>query len=80
MTGRDLIIYILQKGLEDELVYEDGRLLGFMTAMEAAVKFEVGVKTIHVWVDVDMLEGVKIGNVLYIPANAERPNLNDRKE
>ena len=60
MTGLDLIIYILQKGLEDELVYEDGRLLGFMTAMEAAVKFEVGVKT--------------------IPANAERPNLNDRKE
>ena len=77
MTGRDLIIYIMQHSLEDELVYEDGKLLGFMTAMEAAVKFDVGVNTIHVWYDVGMLDGFKIGNILYIPGIAKRPNLRD---
>ncbi len=77
MTGRDLIIYILQNGLEDEPVYENGNLLGFMTAIEAAVKFEVGLNTIHVWFDVGILKGVKIGETLYIPVNTERPNLRD---
>ena len=80
MTGRDLIVYILQNGLEDLPVYEGGKLLGFMTAMDAAIKFEVGLNTIYVWHDVGILEGVKIGDVLYIPANIERPNLNNRKE
>ena len=77
MTGRDLIVYILQNGLEDEPVYKNGNLLGFMTAIEAAVKFEVGLNTIYVWFDVGMLEGVKIGEALYIPANTERPNLHN---
>ena len=39
MTGRDLIIYILENNLENEPVYKDGRLLGFLTVTEAAVEF-----------------------------------------
>lgn len=77
MTGRDLIVYILQNGLEDEPVYDGGILLGFMTAIEAAVKFEVGLNTIYVWHEEGMLDGIKIGEKLYIPANAERPKLHD---
>lgn len=73
MTGRDLILYILQNGLEDEPVFEDGIFLGFMNEMEAAVKFDVGVATISVWYHSGTLPGIRIGNSIYIPANAERP-------
>lgn len=79
MTGRDLIIYILQNGLEDEPVYENGKLLGFMNEMEAAIKFGVTTATIRAWVSMKMLDGVWIGHSLYIPANAENPMKNGDK-
>ncbi len=74
MTGRDLIIYILENGLEDKPVFEDGRLLGFMTAMETAVKFDVGLATVYIWASMDVLPSVRIGEDLYIYANAQKPN------
>lgn len=73
MTGRDLIIYIIQNGLENEPVYEDGKILGFMNELEAAVKFNVSAATIRVWIGLKMLDGVLIGGIWYIPANAENP-------
>lgn len=73
MTGRDLIIYILQNGLEDEEVFKDDKILGFMTVMEAAVKFNVGISTVRAWIHTEQLEGIRIGNEIYIPANADSP-------
>lgn len=75
-TGRDWIIYILANGLENEPIFKDGRLLGFMTEVEAAIKFDVGPATIRVWVTEGYLPSIRIGNVYYIPANAERSNIN----
>lgn len=71
MTGRDLIIYILSNGLEDEPIFKDGKVLGFMTEVEAALKFNVGIATIRVWCDCNMIDHVLIGKELYIPVNAE---------
>lgn len=71
MTGRDLIIYILQNNLEDTPVFEDGKLLGFMTIEEAAVKFGYGPETIKVWVQLNYISCLKIGNVILIPIDAE---------
>lgn len=73
MTGRELIIYILENHLEDKQVFEDGKLLGFMTAMEAATKFEVGLATVYVWANQGELPGVRIGDDLYIYVNAQHP-------
>lgn len=73
MKGRDLILYILANGLEDEPVFENGRLLGFMTIDEAALKFEVGAATVRVWINEGMLYGIKIGEEIYIPADSEKP-------
>lgn len=73
MTGRDLIIYILQNDLENEPLYEDGKILGFMNELEAAIKFGVSTATVRTWVKLRHLDGVFIGNVLYIPANAKDP-------
>lgn len=71
MTGRDLIIYILQNHLEDEPIYKDGSFLGFMTDSDTAIKFDVGIATIRACVKEGILDGVYIGDKLYIPSNAQ---------
>lgn len=73
MTGRDLIMYILSNQLEDDEVFKDGRLLGFMTVEEAASKMYVGVSTIEVWLALGYLKGVRIGDAFYIPADSKSP-------
>ena len=79
-------MYILNNSLEDEPVYdkETNRVLGFMTMTEAAMKFEVGVSTIIAWVELGKLDGVTIGNKIYIPVNAyvkpDKEGGNDGKE
>lgn len=73
MTGRDLIIYILENGLEDEPIYQDGKLLGFLTEAEAAALFGVGPATIRVWIEREQLEAIKIADNWYIPKHAKNP-------
>lgn len=72
MTGRDLIIYILQNNLEDEPIFENGNLIGFMDSDEAALKFNVGSATIEIWCLTGMLPSIMIGDRFYIPVNAKR--------
>ena len=66
MTGRELIIYILENNLEDEEIFKDGKPIGFMTDAEAAVKLQTGVRTIQVMYEMGKLNGVKIGDKIYI--------------
>ena len=76
MTGRDLIIYILQNNLEDTPIFKDGKLLGFMNVEEAAVKYEVGVATVKLWFRLGMLPAIVIGEEIYIPADTNKPKTN----
>lgn len=69
MTGRELIVYILENGLEDEPVFENGKFIGFVTAEQAAVKKHVGVATIEAWIDLRIVDGVDVKAGTYIPAN-----------
>lgn len=69
MTGRDMILYILENGLEDDPIVTNGKIIGFLTIGEAAQKMGVGTATILTLTRLGKLESVKIGNVLYIPAN-----------
>lgn len=73
MTGRELILYILENHLENEPIYKDGKLLGYMTEVEAAEKFGVGLSTIKVWVNQELLQGILIGATIYIPENSKNP-------
>lgn len=69
MTGRELIIYILENDLENEPVFQDDKLIGFLSEREAAVKLNVGIETIRTMIELNVLEGISIGNTFYIPAN-----------
>lgn len=73
MTGRDLILYILENNLENEPVVKDGIFIGLMSEEEAAAKFDVGVSTIRVYNTLKMLDGIEINGRLYFLRNAKDP-------
>jgi hypothetical protein len=73
MTGKELILYILQNDLENEVVIDNGIFIGFMTEEEAAVKFGVGVATVRAWYACKMLKGVKTGERIYFLRNVPDP-------
>jgi len=60
MTGRELIIYILENNLEDT------KLLGLLTVEEAAVKYGVGPATVKGWYEIGLVKGIKVGDKLFI--------------
>lgn len=73
MTGRDLILYILANGLENEPVFKNGKFIGFVTTGEAAAKMDVGIATIHALIKEKRLDGVFVSEGLYVPANFKSP-------
>ena len=75
MTGKELILYILQNNLENTIVLEDGFFVGFMTEEEAAVKFGVGTAQIRAWYHCKMLKGTKIGDSLYFRKDIADPRI-----
>lgn len=73
MTGRDLIVFIMQNKLEDTVVCE------LMNETEAAAKFDVGVATIRVWYEYGYITGgFDIGGTLYLLKDTPDPR--NRKE
>lgn len=80
MTGKDLILYILQNNLENEVVIKDGIFVWLMTEEEAAVKFNVGVSTVRAWYICGMAKGTQIGDHLYFLRNMDDPRKDDKHE
>lgn len=75
MTGKELILYILQNDLEDVDVFEDGFFIGFMSEGEAAVKFGVGMATVRAWYHDGKLKGIPIGDSLYFLKDTADPRI-----
>lgn len=73
MTGRDLILYILANGLEDEPVFKNGKFIGFVTPMEVAVKAGVGSATVYAWMHQGRIPSEAVYEGIYIPANYQAP-------
>lgn len=75
LTAKEWMVYILQNELEDEPLFKDGKLLGFLTIEEAAAKFDVGVATVQLWIKDYGLPAMTIGNQVFIPMSAQRPSV-----
>lgn len=73
MLGRDLINYIIQNNLLDTPLFENGKMLGFMSDEEAGAKFGVGASTVRVWINQGKLEGIRVNGTVYIPYNSKDP-------
>ncbi len=67
MSGKELILYILLNDLEDEQIDKDGKLLGFITVEEAAIKHNVGTATVKAWIDLGRLPSITIGDTILVP-------------
>lgn len=86
MTGRDLILYILTNGLEDEPIFDSNTIfmenLGFMPMDEVAVRMNVGFSTVIAWMQKGVLNGYNINNALYVEVNSVQALLDktERKE
>ena len=80
MTGKELILYILQNNLEDTVVLDGCVFLGFITEDEMAVKFDVGVETVRAWYQCRMIEGSKIGDSLYFRKDIADPRITKQTE
>lgn len=66
MTGRELIIYILENHLEDEEVLLDGRLVGYISVEEAAIKWGVGVQTVYAYILTEMVDYIRVGETCLV--------------
>lgn len=73
MTGRDLIIYILENGLEDKELFNDGLSTLFISTEEAAVKWGCGSATVKALIDIGKVKGIKTSSVYYVLANEPNP-------
>lgn len=67
MTGKELILYILLSDLEDEEIDKDGKLVGFITVEEMALKRGVGVETVRTWIKLGQIKSITIGGLTMIP-------------
>lgn len=73
MTGKELILYILQNDLENEEVISENGFLLFMDEKEAAAKFNVGIGTIETWYQLGMIKGFEFGDSIVFLSNTEDP-------
>lgn len=79
MTGRELILYILENGLENEEVFRDNKLMGFISAEELAAKMEVGPATVRTWIRLHNVEVLRAADTIYIPITYVK-NKKERKD
>lgn len=70
MTGRELIVYILQHGLEDEPVIKDNQIAGYISIEDFAKHGIVGIETVKTWIKLGMLDSVQIGNTIFVPIDS----------
>lgn len=73
MTGRDLILYILKNGLEDEPVFKNGKFIGFLSTSEVAAQNNVGIATVYAWIHQGLLDSAVVSEGIYIPADFKSP-------
>lgn len=60
MTGRELIIYILQNNLEDE------NIIDTESAEEVALRYGVGISTVKAWYEIGQINGIKVNDTLHL--------------
>lgn len=73
MTGKELMLYILENDLLDEEIIQDCVPIFLMSIEEAAAKFNVGPSTIQAWTLDEKIKYEYINDRVYIYCNATDP-------
>lgn len=68
MTGRELIMYILENHLEDEPVFQNGTFVGYVSDVKFAEILGVGVATVRAWIMIGRIkDAIMIGDTMFVP-------------
>ena len=69
MTGRELIMYILENHLEDEPVFRNGTFGCYVSDVKFAEMLGVGVATVRAWIMMGRIkDAIMIGDAMFVPA------------
>ena len=71
MTGKELILYILQNNLENEEVFVDDSFIGYLSIKEVAEKLNVGTSTVLAYLRLGWLPYIVVNGRFSIPHNFE---------
>lgn len=63
------MLYILANDLENELVFDHGRFVGFLTVDEVALKMNIGIAAVCAMIEREMLDHIYVGDTLFVPVN-----------
>lgn len=74
MTGKELILYILQNDLENEPVFHDGNFVGFISADKVAEEMNVGTATVVALLNQAHIDYYTFEGNYYIPINFKIKN------
>lgn len=66
MNGRELIIYIVENGLENVNLFSKEFFSFMLTIEQVAVKFNVGIATVKAWIQNGCLYAIKVDDVTYV--------------
>ena len=68
MTGRELIMYILENHLEDKPVFQNGTFVGYVSDVKFAEILGVGVATVRAWIMMGRIkDAIMIGDGMFVP-------------
>ena len=68
MTGRELIMYILENHLEDEPVFQNGTFVGYVSDVKFAEILGVGVATVRAWIMMGRIkDAIMVSDAMFIP-------------
>lgn len=74
ITGKDVIIYILENDLVDKVVISEADVSDiFLTMEEVAIKFDTGIAVIEALYELGMIKGYDIGGHVYFSKNIQNP-------
>lgn len=73
MTGKELIIYILENNLENEDIFKDGKFIGFKSLAEVAEETGVGTETVRIWCLLNMIPYITINDCYLVQGNYKPP-------
>lgn len=66
MTGRDLIIYILDNDLKDVSIFDEKFFSGFISVEDAAKRLEAGTATVMALIRMNRIRAFETSDSIYI--------------
>lgn len=71
MTGRELMLFILENHLEDVVIFDGENFRGFVTLDEAAVMLNYGIHTVKALYEMGKIPGFAMNGTAYIYKSKE---------